>query len=117
MLNVDKVNVIIVVTMEMNILSTLAETWQTLTIIAVALSVGYAMARRFEGLLGKNKKGDTVVERLEKIERQIMPNGGSSMSDKIDYIRRDQNKMKQQVSEISGELKVIKDIVTVIVDK
>ena len=117
MLNVDKVNVIIVNTMELNILSTLAETWQTLTIIGVALSVGYATARRFEGLLGKNKKGDTVVERLEKIERQIMPNGGSSMSDKIDYIRRDQNKMKQQVSEISGELKVIKDIVTVIVDK
>ena len=103
--------------MNQNILSTLAETWQMLTIIGFALSVGYAMARRFEGLLGKNKKGDTVVERLEKIERQIMPNGGSSMSDKIDYIRRDQNRMKQQVSEISGELKVIKDIVTVIVDK
>jgi hypothetical protein len=103
--------------MNENILSTLAQTWQTLTIIGVALSVGYAMARRFEGLLGKNKKGDTVVDRLEKIERQILPNGGSSMSDKIDYIRRDQNKMKQQVSEISGELKVIKDIVTVIVDK
>ena len=103
--------------MNQNILSTLAETWQMLTIIVVALSVGYATARRFEGLLGKNKKGDTVVERLEKIERQIMPNGGSSMSDKIDYIRRDQNRMKQQISEISGELKVIKDIVTVIVDK
>lgn len=103
--------------MEMNLLSTLAETWQTLTIVAVALSVGYATARKFEGLLGKNKKGDTVVERLEKIERQLSPNGGSSMSDKIDYIRRDQNRMKQQVSEISGELKVIKDIVTVIVDK
>lgn len=103
--------------MQVNFLSTLAETWQTLTIIGVALSVGYAMARRFEGLLGKNKKGDTVVERLEKIERQIMPNGGSSMSDKIDYIRRDQNKMKEHISEISGELKVIKDIVTVIVDK
>lgn len=103
--------------MEMNILSTLAETWQTLVVIGVALSVGYATARKFEGLLSKNKKGDTVVERLEKIERQILPNGGSSMADKIDYIRRDQNKMKQQVSEISGELKVIKDIVTVIVDK
>jgi cytochrome c biogenesis factor len=103
--------------MQVNFLTTLAETWQTLTIIGVALSVGYAMARRFEGLLGKNKKGDTVVERLEKIERQLTPNGGSSMSDKIDYIRRDQNKMKQQISEISGELKVIKDIVTVIVDK
>jgi len=103
--------------METNFLYTLAETWQMLTVIGVALGVGYAMARRFEGLLGKNKKGDTIVERLEKIERQIMPNGGSSMSDKIDYIRRDQNKMKNELSEISGELAVIKDIVISIVDK
>lgn len=103
--------------MEMNILSTLAETWQTLVVIGVALSIGYATARKFEGLLGKNKKGDTVVERLEKIERHIMPNGGSSMSDKIDYIRRDQNKMKNELSQISGELEVIKGIVTAIIDK
>ena len=103
--------------MEMNFLSTLADTWQMLTVIGVALSVGYAMARRFEGLLGKNKKGDTVVERLEKIERQLTPNGGSSMSDKIDYIRRDQNKMKNELSQISGELEVIKEIVISIVDK
>ena len=103
--------------MEMNFLSTLADTWQMLTVIGVALSVGYAMARRFEGLLGKNNNGDTVVERLEKIERQLTPNGGSSMSDKIDYIRRDQNKMKNELSQISGELEVIKDIVISIVDK
>jgi hypothetical protein len=103
--------------MEMNFLATLADTWQMLTVIGVALSVGYAMARRFEGLLGKNKKGDTLLERLEKIERQLTPNGGSSMSDKIDYIRRDQNKMKNEMSQISGELQVIKDIVVSIVDK
>lgn len=103
--------------MNVNILSTFAETWQMLTIIAAALGVGYVMARRFEGLLGKNKKGDTLLERIERIESQVLPNGGSSMSDKIDYIRRDQNKMKQQISEISGEVKVIKDIVTAIVDK
>jgi hypothetical protein len=102
---------------DLNFLSTVAQTWQNVIIVAVGLSVGYAMARKFEGLLGKNKKGDTLIERLEKVERQIYPNGGSSMSDKIDFIRRDQNKMKQQISEISGELKVIKDIVTVIVDK
>jgi hypothetical protein len=101
----------------LNTLTYTAELWQTLTIIGVALSVGYAMARRFEGLLGKNKKGDTVIERLEKIERQLQPNGGSSMSDKIDYIRRDQNKMKNELSQISGELEVIKDIVISIVDK
>lgn len=103
--------------MEMDILSTLAETWQILAVIGVALSVGYATARKFEGLLSKNKKGDTVVERLEKIERQLTPNGGSSMSDKIDYIRRDQNKMKNELSQISGELEVIKDIVISIVEK
>ena len=103
--------------MNFNTLTYTAELWQTITIIGVALSVGYAMARRFEGLLGKNKKGDTVIERLEKIERQLQPNGGSSMSDKIDYIRRDQNKMKNELSQISGELEVIKDIVISIVDK
>ena len=97
--------------------SMISNTWQMLTIIAAALGVGYAMARRFEGLLGKDKKGNTLLERIENIERQVTPNGGSSMSDKIDYIRRDQNKMKQQVSEISGEVKVIKDIVTAIVEK
>ena len=103
--------------MNIDILTTAAETWQTLVVIGVALSVGYAMARRFEGLLGKNKKGDTVVERLEKIERQLSPNGGTSMSDKIDYIRRDQNKMKQDMSKISGEIEVIKDIVVNSLDK
>ena len=103
--------------MEMNILSTIAETWQVLAVIGIALSVGYATARKFEGLLSKNKKGDTIIERLEKIERQLTPNGGSSMSDKIDYIRRDQNKMKNELSQISGELEVIKDIVISIVDK
>jgi hypothetical protein len=39
------------------------------------------------------------------------------MSDKIDYISRDQNKMKNELSQISGELEVIKDIVISIVDK
>ena len=33
--------------MEMNILSTIAETWQVLAVIGIALSVGYATARKF----------------------------------------------------------------------
>jgi hypothetical protein len=88
-----------------------------LLVVLGALYTGYKIAGRIEGLIGKDKKGNTVVERLEKIERQILPNGGSSMSDKIDYIRRDQNKMKQEMSKISGEIEVIKDIVVNNIDK
>ena len=40
-------------------LAMISDTWQMLTIIAAALSVGYVMARRFEGLLGKDKKVNT----------------------------------------------------------
>ena len=98
-------------------LAMISDTWQMLTIIAAALSVGYVMARRFEGLLGQDKKGNTLLERLERIEAQVHPNGGSSMSDKVDFIRRDQNKMKNELSQISGELEVIKSIVISIVDK
>ena len=103
--------------MNFDILTTLAETWQMITVVVAALAIGYGIARRFEGILGKNKKGDTLVERLEKIERQLSPNGGSSMSDKIDYIRRDQNKMKNEMAKISGEIEVIKDIVVNSLDK
>lgn len=103
--------------MNFDILSTLADTWQMILVILGALYTGYKIAGRFEGLFAKDSKGHTITERLEKIERQLTPNGGSSMSDKIDYIRRDQNKMKQDMSKISGELQVIKDIVINIVEK
>lgn len=103
--------------MKQEFLTMLADTWQTWTIVAAALGAGYALARKFENILGKDSQGRTIVDRLERVEHQLYPNGGSSMSDKVDYIRRDQNKMKNQIAEISGEVKVIKDIVTVIVDK
>ena len=70
--------------MDQNILAMISDTWQMVTIIAAALGVGYAMARRLEGLLGKDKKGNTLLERIERIELQVHPNGGSSMSDKSD---------------------------------
>lgn len=91
--------------------------WQTWSILTAALGVGYTLARKFENLLGKDLQGRTIVDRLERVEHQLYPNGGSSLTDKVDYIRRDQNKMKNQISQVSGELSVIKEIVTVIVDK
>lgn len=98
-------------------LTMFVENWQTWSIIAAALGVGYTLAKKFEDILGKDKDNRTIVDRLERVEHQLYPNGGTSLSDKVDYIRRDQNKMKENISEISGEVKVIKDIVTAIVDK
>lgn len=91
--------------------------WEMLIAVGGAVLGVYTIIRRFENILGKDKDGRSIVERLERVEHQLYPNGGSSLSDKVDYIRRDQNKVKEAVAEISGELKVIKDIVTVIVDK
>jgi hypothetical protein len=100
-----------------NILEMFEANWQMFATLFGALTIGYAVARRFEKLLGKDRQGRTIIERLERVENQLYPNGGSSIVDKVDYIRRDQNKMKQQISEVSGEIKVIREIVTVIVDK
>ena len=98
-------------------LTTAVLNWEMLVAFVGACLAVYTIVRRFEKLLGKDREGRSIVERLERVENQLYPNGGSSIIDKVDYIRRDQNKMKQQIAEISGELKVIKDIVTVIVDK
>lgn len=98
-------------------LTTAVSNWEMLVAFGGASLAVYTIVRRFEKLLGKDREGRSIIDRLERVEHQLYPNGGSSMSDKVDYIRRDQNKMKQDISQISGELKVIKDIVTVIVDK
>jgi hypothetical protein len=98
-------------------LTTAVSNWEMLVAFGGASLAVYTIVRRFEKLLGKDREGRSIVERLERVEHQLYPNGGSSITDKVDYIRRDQNKMKQQISGVAGELKVIKDIVTVIVDK
>ncbi len=102
-------------TME-ELLTAFVSNWEMLLAFGGAALAVYTIVRRFEKLLGKDRQGRTIVERLERVENQLYPNGGSSIVDKVDYIRRDQNKMKQQISGVAGELKVIKDIVTVIVD-
>jgi hypothetical protein len=98
-------------------LNTAVTNWEMIVAFTGASLGIYTIIRRFEKLLGKDREGRSIVDRLERVEHQLYPNGGSSLSDKVDYIRRDQNKMKQQISEVSGEIKVIRDIVTVIVDK
>jgi hypothetical protein len=77
--------------------------WQLGGVIVAVWLIGYAMAKKFEMIFGKDKKGRNILERLERIEYQMYPNGGTSMLDKVEQTKSD-------VQIIKGELKIIKDL-------
>jgi hypothetical protein len=73
-------------------------------IVVGALYKLYRVAKRIDDALGLDSEGRTINERLGRIEHQLFPNGGSSLTDKINQIAFEQRAMK-------GELDAVKDIV------
>ena len=73
-------------------------------VVAGALYKLYKVAKRIDDALGLDAQGRTVVDRLGRIEHQLFPNGGSSLTDKINQIQFEQRAMK-------GELDAVKDII------
>jgi len=47
-----------------------------------------------------DKDGRTIADRLDSVEQQLFPNGGSSLSDKIVRIEFVQREMKTELDEI-----------------
>jgi hypothetical protein len=43
----------------------------------------YGFARRIEKAIGEDSKGRSISDRLAKVEHQVFPNGGGSLSDQI----------------------------------
>jgi len=78
----------------------------SLLVIFGALYKVYRVAKRIDDALGLDTKGRTVSDRLDRIEHQLFPNGGSSLTDKINQIAFEQREMK-------GELDAVKDIMGV----
>ena len=72
-------------------------------VVAGALYKLYKVAKRIDDALGLDAQGRTVADRLGRIEHQLFPNGGSSLTDKINQIQFEQRAMK-------GELDAVKDI-------
>lgn len=72
-------------------------------VVAGALYKLYKVAKRIDDALGLDSEGRTINERLGRIEHQLFPNGGSSLTDKINQIAFEQRAMK-------GELDAVKDI-------
>lgn len=70
----------------------------------------YRIAQRIDGALGIDREGRTISDRLARVEHQLFPNGGSSLTDKINRIEHDQRQMK-------GEVSALKEIVTVLITR
>ncbi len=79
------------------------------TIISVFALKVYKVAKRIDGVLGVDKKGRTISDRLASVEYQLCPNGGSSMADKIASIELQQTEVRSQMESyrdvIAGLLK------------
>jgi len=78
-----------------------------LAALLIAVAVIYRFSRtaykgiqRIETVLGVDKAGRTIAERLDSVEQQLFPNGGSSLSDKIVRIEFVQREMKTELDEI-----------------
>ena len=94
------------------------ENWSTLLSIFTLLSVGYVTVRKFEKILGKDSKGRTIADRLDRVEHQLFPNGGSSLADKVNCLSDDQAEIKADIKAANAELKLVHDVlIAYIADK
>jgi hypothetical protein len=80
--------------------------------LLVVIKFGYTTYKaihRIDQMLGVDRQGRTISDRLERVEYQLFPNGGSSLADRVNQIAFDQRA-------IEGEMKAVKDIIGVAVE-
>lgn len=89
---------------------TVAAILTALTVISVFVWKVYKIAKRIDGALGVDSQGRTVSDRLSRVEYQLFPNGGSSLTDKINRIEADQKVL-------SGKVESYRDILSALLRK
>lgn len=73
-------------------------------VVAAVTAVGifamriWKVLKRIDSVLGVDKAGRTISERLDRVEHQLFPNGGSSLTDKINRIEQEQREIKGQMA-------------------
>lgn len=91
--------------------------WETVILIgAVVLALTaigvfslkiYKIAKRIDGALGVDREGRTISDRLTRVEYQLFPNGGSSLTDKINRIEKEQTSLQAQVHSLQAMIATI----------
>ena len=75
--------------------------------LLVVIKFGYTTYKaihRIDQMLGVDRQVRTISDRLERVEYQLFPNGGTSLADRVNQIAFDQRA-------IEGQMKAVKDIV------
>lgn len=93
--------------MALELIFTIAATITAIGVIIGGIVAIYRLARRISDSIGLDENGRTISERLDKVEHQLWPNGGSSLADQV-KIASDTSK------ENHIELKFIKEMLLTI---
>jgi hypothetical protein len=64
----------------------------------------YKLAKRIDDALGVDAEGRSISDRLSRVEHQLFPNGGSSLTDKMNRIEADQHKMRGKMEAMQSIL-------------
>lgn len=81
-----------------------AATAAALMVIGTFATRLYKLVARIDAALGVDKEGRTVSDRLARVEHQLFPNGGSSLTDKINRMEMDQKTLQVQVHSMERSL-------------
>ena len=67
-------------------------------------SVMYDAMKRIEAAIGVDENGRTLADRLDRVEHQLFPNGGSSLTDKINRIAFEQQELKHELDMVKARV-------------
>lgn len=67
-------------------------------------SVMYDAMKRIEAAIGVDQNGRTLADRLDRVEHQLFPNGGSSLTDKINRIAFEQQELKHELDKVKARV-------------
>lgn len=69
--------------MQMDTIFTVAATITAIGVIIGGVVATYRVARKISDSIGLDSQGRTLSERLDRVEHQLWPNGGSSLADQV----------------------------------
>ena len=89
--------------MPMDPIFTVAAIITAIGVIIGGVVATYRLARKISDSIGLDAQGRTLSERLDRVEHQLWPNGGSSLADQV-------HKSSDMSKETAVEVRFIKDM-------